>query len=69
MNSPRKFSEGCKVASLKKKTAKWCVLICMIGGLVTSTSAVASQPATKKKSRSSARLVKWNTLQAGQHKC
>lgn len=36
------------MASLKKKTAKWCVLICMIGGLVTSTSAVASQPANKK---------------------
>jgi peptidoglycan/xylan/chitin deacetylase (PgdA/CDA1 family) len=36
------------VASLKKKTARWCALICMIGGIVTSTSAVASQPVSKK---------------------
>jgi peptidoglycan/xylan/chitin deacetylase (PgdA/CDA1 family) len=31
------------VASLKKKTAKWCALICLIGGIVTSSSVVASQ--------------------------
>lgn len=31
------------MASLKKKTAKWCALICLIGGIVTSSSVVASQ--------------------------
>jgi peptidoglycan/xylan/chitin deacetylase (PgdA/CDA1 family) len=36
------------VTSLKKKTAKWCVLISMIGGIVTSSSALASQSAIKK---------------------
>lgn len=28
---------------LKNKTAKWCVVVCLIGGLVTSSSVVASQ--------------------------
>jgi peptidoglycan/xylan/chitin deacetylase (PgdA/CDA1 family) len=31
------------VFSLKNKTAKWCVVFCLIGGLVTSSSVVASQ--------------------------
>lgn len=31
------------MTSLKKKTAKWCALICLIGGIVTSSSVVASQ--------------------------
>jgi peptidoglycan/xylan/chitin deacetylase (PgdA/CDA1 family) len=31
------------VLSLKNKTAKWCVVVCLIGGLVTSSSVVASQ--------------------------
>lgn len=29
--------------SLKSKTARWCTVICLIGGIVTSSSAVASQ--------------------------
>ncbi|MEH7883460.1 polysaccharide deacetylase family protein [Bacillus sp. JJ1609] len=28
---------------MKKKTAKWCALICLIGGIVTSSTVVASQ--------------------------
>lgn len=31
------------MASFKKKTAKWCALICLIGGIVTSSTVVASQ--------------------------
>ncbi|WP_423408195.1 polysaccharide deacetylase family protein [Heyndrickxia sp. MSNUG] len=31
------------MASLKKKTAKWCALICLFGGIVTSSTVVASQ--------------------------
>jgi peptidoglycan/xylan/chitin deacetylase (PgdA/CDA1 family) len=36
-------SEGCRVFSLNSKTARWCTVLCLIGGLVTSSSAVASQ--------------------------
>ncbi|RSD25147.1 polysaccharide deacetylase family protein [Mesobacillus subterraneus] len=29
--------------SLKSKTARWCTVVCLVGGLITSSSAVASQ--------------------------
>ncbi len=29
--------------NLKSKTARWCTVVCLVGGLVTSSSAVASQ--------------------------
>jgi peptidoglycan/xylan/chitin deacetylase (PgdA/CDA1 family) len=31
------------VFSLKSKTARWCTVVCLVGGLITSSSAVASQ--------------------------